>query len=232
MKTSDIAPGSFSSSLPRHGGMLLTFLLVASGCDKMKQMIDPTGQAYGEKIAPATTPAPSAPSTNPSPSAPAPASSAGPSAPGFEAPVREKAAGRFLTESVVTEQLDAIDFSAGGRTFRLSRGLHRDRGGIVSAVDSSGRPWGVAVGDLNMDGSDDAVVLLRADKPMGVVVWDLAYLPNRNGRLHNVQTIRLPGDEGFGEVVIEGSGVLLTPANEGHNVHLGYIGGELVLSSP
>lgn len=202
-----------------------------SGCDRMKNLIDPSGNGYRKEDAPAKTSRAAAgtpaPAPVPSPAAPPPASIPRGS---NETAVRPKAAGRFLTKSDIDSQLAAIDFGIGRKTFRLVRGIHRDRDGITTVRDAAGRYWGESIGDLNMDGSDDAVLLLRTDMAEGAVVWDLAYLPNRDGRLHNVQTVRLPGDVGFGEVVIEGSGVLLTPVHDGPNVHLGYIGGELVLS--
>jgi len=206
-------------------------LAALSGCDRMKKFIDPQGTAYRNNDAPAPTSpgknAPPPPAAANSSAAPSPSSATqGPRG----AIIREKAPGRFLTESDIEAQLPGIDFSIGRRDFRLVRGVHGDRSGITTARDSSGRFWGRAIGDLNMDGSDDAVLLLRTDMPEGTVVWDLAYLPNRDGRLHNVQTVRLPGDLGFGDVVVEGSEVILTPVQDGPNVHLGYSGGELVLA--
>lgn len=134
-----------------------------------------------------------------------------------------------MTKSEVENQLSEITFSAQGRSFLLARAIYRDKLGLTSVRDSSGRFWGLAIGDLNMDGSDDAVLVLRTDKGHGSVAWDLAYLPNRSGRLFNVQTVMLPGDLGFGDVVIEGPEVILTPAQSGPNVHLDYSGAELTL---
>lgn len=197
-----------------------------SGCDRMKNLIDPSGNGYRKEATPAKEPPAGGGAPTPVPvSAPAPPTRAP------NEPVHgQTAAGRVLTKSDIDSQLASIDFGIDRKTFRLVRGIHRDRDGITTVRDAAGKYWGEAIGDLNMDGSDDAVLLLRTDKAEGAVVWDLAYLPNREGRLHNVQTVRLPGDLGFGEVVIEGSGVLLTPVHDGPNVHLGYIGGELVLS--
>ena len=42
-----------------------------------------------------------------------------------------------------------------------------------------------------------------------------------------MKTVRLPGDQGYREVVVEGSTVILVPEAEGGNVHVGYAGGEL-----
>lgn len=222
--------------LPERSSRAVAFALLAagiaglSGCDRMKRFIDPNGTAYGKADAPAPAPAPAEKAGKP---APAPATTAPPPPVprgAAEVMVREKEPGRFLTESVIETQLPDIDFTIGRSSFRLVRGIHRDRSGIVTARDSAGRFWGVAIGDLNMDGTDDAVLLLRTDKPGGETTWDLAYLPNREGRLHDVQTVRLPGDLGYGDVAIEGSEVLLVPVDEGPNVHLSYSGGELRLS--
>lgn len=214
--------------------LFLCALVALSGCDRMKQFIDPSGTGYRKDDAPvASSPNksnPPPPASNPSSPTPPPPAPVPVARGANDAVIREKATGRFLTRSDIDSQLARIDFTADRRTFRLVRGIHRDRSGITTVRDSAGRYWGEAIGDLNMDGSDDAVLLLRTDKPGGAVVWDLAYLPNREGRLHNVQTVRLPGDLGFGDVVIEGSGILLTPVQDGPNVHLGYIGGELSLT--
>jgi hypothetical protein len=208
--------------------LLMCGLAGLSGCDRMKNFIDPSGSGYRKEGAPPVDAVKtSVPASAPSSPSPAPAPSA---TTANDAIIREKASGRFLTDSDIGTQIPGIDFSIGHRDFRLVGGVHRDRSGITTVRDSSGRFWGKAIGDLNMDGSDDAVLLLRTDRPEGEVTWDLAYLANRDGGLHDVQTVRLPGDLGFRDVVIEGSEVILTPIQDGPNVHLGYSGGELVLS--
>jgi len=228
MKTPDMPIPSNVSMNAFSLAIGLCGLVCVSSCDRMKNFIDPTGSGYRKEGQPAAsaekTSAPASNSSNPSPSPAPTARSAN------EVIIRETPQGRILTKSDIDFQLPEIDFTIGHRAFRLVKGVHRDRSGITTVRDSTGRFWGAAIGDLNMDGADDAVLLLRTDGAEGAVVWDLAYMSNRGGRLHNVQTIRLPGDLGFGDVVIEGSEVVLTPAQEGPNVHLGYSGGELVLS--
>lgn len=212
---------------------LAVSVVVLAGCDKMKNMIDPTGQSYGGKVDTSkkfgsSKPADSAKSSSakPAQSTPAPAPRASAPAGKAEVVIHQKAPGRFLTANEVERQIPEITFQAAGRSFKFIGSLYRDRSGVTSLRDSAKVLWGVGIGDLNMDGSDDAVLLLRTDKP-GSVVWDLAYLPNRGGKLANVQTVRLPGDQGYREVVVEGSTVILVPEAEGGNVHLGYSGGEL-----
>jgi len=205
-----------------------TFALL-SGCDAMKKMIDPNGTAYAKPVDTAkpksSSTAAAGKSTSPAPvSTPAPsASSAGKA----EVLIRQKEPGRFLTQAAIEGQLDEITFQARGRSFHFRKALFHDKAGITSLRDSSGKFWGVAIGDLNMDGNDDAVLILRTDRANSTPQWDLAYLPNRQGRLYNVQTLPLQGDQGFRDVVIEGPGVLLVPVAEGRNVHIGYAGGEL-----
>ncbi len=216
---------------------LVVSVVALAGCDKMKNMIDPTGQAYGgkvdtaDKFGKASKPAEpakssSSSSSKPAQSTPAPAPRAAAPAGKAEVVVHQKAPGRFLTTAELERQIPEITFQAAGRSFRFLGSLYRDRSGVTSLRDSAKALWGVAIGDLNMDGSDDAVLLLRTDKP-GSVEWDLAYLPNRGGKLANVQTVRLPGDQGYREVVVEGSSVVLVPESEGGNLYLGYSGGEL-----
>ncbi len=213
---------------------LAVSVVAFAGCDKMKNMIDPSGKSYGGNVD--TTKkfgSPAKPAEPAKSSAPKPAQTTPPPAPRVSAPggkaevvIHQKAPGRFLTATDVERQIPDITFQAAGRSFKFAGSLYRDRSGITSLRDSARVLWGVGIGDLNMDGSDDAVLLLRTDKP-GSVVWDLAYLPNRGGKLANVQTVRLPGDQGYREVVVEGSTVILVPEAEGGNVHLGYSGGEL-----
>jgi hypothetical protein len=83
-----------------------------------------------------------------------------------------------------------------------------------------------------MDGSDDAVVLVRLDKAGAEPRWELAFLRNQDGRLFNTQTVPLPGSEGYRDVDIQGSAVVLVPEVNGPNVLLSYSGGELALSRP
>lgn len=220
---------------------LVVSVVVLAGCDKMKNMIDPTGQAYGGKVDTSDKFGASKPgaqgnsksadaskssAAKPTQPAPAPAPRAAAPAGKAEVVVHQKAPGRFLTAAEVERQIPDITFEAAGRSFKFTGSLYRDRAGVTTLRDSARALWGVGIGDLNMDGSDDAVLLLRTDKP-GSVIWDLAYLPNRSGRLANVQTVRLPGDQGYREVVVEGSTVILVPEAEGGNLHLGYSGGEL-----
>lgn len=213
---------------------LAVSVVAFAGCDKMKNMIDPTGQAYGGKVDTADKFGSKKPKDTSKPGSAKPAqSSPAPVAPRATAPagkaevvIHQKAPGRFLTAGDVERQIPDITFEAAGRSFKFLGSLYRDRSGVTTLRDSARALWGVGIGDLNMDGSDDAVLLLRTDKP-GSVVWDLAYLPNRGGKLANVQTVRLPGDQGYREVVVEGSTVILVPETEGGNVHLGYSGGEL-----
>ena len=218
------------------------FLL--AGCDQMKNMIDPTGKAYGGNVD--TTKKFGAKSSNKDSAKPAASTSTSntsnsssntPAAPPppplrpagtMETVIHQKAPGRFLTIAELEKQIPSITFEAAGRSFRFVGDIYRDRSGITSLRDSSRALWAAAIGDLNMDGSDDAVLLLRTDRP-GTVLWDLAYLPNRSGKLANVQTVRLPGDDGYREAVIEGSSVVLVPETDGPNLHLSYSGGQLEL---
>ncbi len=221
-------------------GFIAVALIALTGCDAMKQMIDPSGNAYkkpGEaaKPAPATTnPSPSQPSKTSTPATPPTSTPVAAPVPAgrIETPIRVKASGRFLTPEATMAQLSEITFRAQGRNFQFKNALFRDSKGITSARDSSGKSWGLAIGDLNMDGSDDAVILLRTDLPEGTVLWDLTYLPNRSGRLYNVQTVALPSDQGVRDLVIEGSTIIVVPAIDGPNIHLVYSGGRLDFAKP
>jgi hypothetical protein len=212
---------------------LAMLFMLSSGCDDMKKMIDPTGKGYAKpadtakpKPAPGNTPAQK--SSSPTPAA-SPVRASKSSTGKYETPIRQKEPGRFLTLAVLESQIDEITFQARGRSFRFRKGLFHDKAGITSLRDSSGQLWASAIGDINMDGNDDAVLLLRTDRAGAAPQWDLAYLPNRAGRLYNVQTLALPGDQSYREAAIQGASVMLVPAIDGRNVHIGYSGGEIAL---
>jgi hypothetical protein len=219
----------------KHALWIAPVALLAS-CDKAKAFIDPSGNSYGTPAAPATAAATGTSSSAPASSAApaqAPSAQAVPAAGrGFDAPIRTPAVGRNLTTAEVLRQLPAIEFQDKQSTWTFHNGIGRCGTALASLVDSAGKPWGLSVGDLDMDGSDDAVVLVRLDKAGAEPRWELAFLRNQDGRLFNTQTVPLPGSEGYRDVDIQGSAVVLVPEVNGPNVLLSYSGGELALSRP
>ena len=210
----------------------LCILLAFSGCDKIKSFMDPSGQAYG------TTPAPGSPAAAAKPGAPPPppagSSAAAPSSPvgKMDVPIRLPAVGRNLSPGLVMSQISAIEFRDARGAWSFQNGIARHGGGLVSLVDSAGKPWALAIGDLDMDGSDDAVVVLRLDRAGEDTRWELAFLRNQGGRLFNTQTVALPGIGGFIDAAIEGNTVTLVPVDAGPNVFASYSGGEFSVSKP
>ena len=198
-------------------------------------MIDPTGKAYKaipdtsakgkkqaeeKKAADAKKPADNKTTT---PSAPAP----GPAAPtGMrETTVQPAAHRQDLTAAQAWIQAQDVRYQDGAGSLDFKKGVARRPGQVASLVDSKGTPWGIAQGDLDMDGSDDVVVVIRMDGRNAPVVWKLALLRNQNGRLFNNHTVTLPGTEGFASLAVTGNAVTLIPLAGGANVHVNYSGG-------
>lgn len=215
-------------------GLWIAPLALFASCDKAKTFIDPSGRAYGNN-APTTTPgaAPSPPSSTGSTTPPPPVSTP-PAAVGgkFDAPIRTPASGRNLTVAEALRQIPGIEFQDRRCTWKFHNGLGRCGSSLASLVDSAGKPWGISVGDLDLDGSDDAVVVVRLDRAGEETRWELVFLRNQEGRLFNTHTVALPGHDGFRDVDIEGNAVLLVPEAGGPNVSLYYSGGELTLARP
>jgi len=213
--------------------LLIPLCLSASACDKAKDFMDPTGRAYGKSAAPAAASGTaSTAQTTPKPATPAPNAAPSTSSNSAAAPIRMPNAGRNLTAREAMGQVPAILFRDDQGTWMFRGGVARRASAVASIVDSAGKPWGIAVGDLDLDGSDDAVVLVRLDRKGADPRWELAYLRNEDGTLYNTQTIGLPGMAGYKDVSVQGSGVLLTPAEGGRNLIAGYSGGVLSLSTP
>ena len=215
----------------KHGLWIAPLALLAS-CDKAKAFIDPSGQAYGKPTAPATAAPGPAPVASTSPTSTSPTTAVPPSGGKFDAPIREPAVGRNLTTALVLEQMSGIEFQDKQCSWRFRNGVGRCGNRLASFVDSAGKPWGLSVGDLDLDGSDDAVVLVRLDRAGAEPRWELAYLRNQAGRLFNTQTVVLPGSDGYRDVDIQGSAVVLVPQDGGPNVLMSYSGGELTLPGP
>ena len=200
---------------------------VLCSCDKAKNFIDPTGKAYSK---PGDTASKSpAPASQPSAAASSPAPAAASGVGKVDVPVRMPAPGRRLTESDVRSQIPSIEFAGGRGSWTFRRGVGRLGGSAASWVDSAGRPWGVAVGDLDLDGSDDALLLVRWDRAGVPPSWELAFLRNQDGRLFNTQTISLPGADGFRELSMSGNSATLVPVAPGPPLTVTYSGGALTL---
>jgi len=210
------------------------------GCDRAKKFIDPTGQAYGT---PATPPPPangsgtsaaasSSSAQNQPASASHPAPPPPPSGTSFDAPIRAPAVGRNLTAAKVVSQISGIEFEDDQGKWTFRNGVGKRGSAYASWVDSAGKPWGLAVGDVDMDGADDAVLLVRMDQAGREPSWELAFLKNQEGVLYDIQTVALPGSRGYSDVDIQGNSVVLVPEGGGPNVELGFSGGALSLSRP
>ena len=149
----------------KHGLWIAPLALLAS-CDKAKAFIDPSGTAYDKPTDQSTAPAANPPSsatpatTTPPASQPAQA----PTDAKFDATVRMPAIGRNLTSAEALRQISGIEFQDGTCTWMFKNGVGRCGSSLASLVDSAGKPWGLTVGDLDLDGSDDAVVLVRFDR--------------------------------------------------------------------
>ena len=128
--------------------------------------------------------------------------------------------------------MPGIEFQDKYGAWTFLNGVGRNGNFLASLVDSAGKPWGLSVGDLDLDGSDDAVILVRLDRAGSDPRWELAYLRNQAGRLFNTQTVLLPGSDGYRDVDIQGGAVVLVPQNGGPTVQLSYSGGELTLARP
>ena len=217
-------------------GLWIAPLVLLTSCDKVKAFIDPTGESYGRKAAPAIA-NPSGTSTSKTPAATPVAAVQTPPPPPpsgakFDAPIRAPEVGRNLTTAQALKEVPGIEFQDKRCTWMFRNGIGRCPSAVASLVDSAGRPWGISIGDLDLDGSDDAVVLVRMDRAGSEPSWELAYLRNEQGHLFNTHTVVLPGSEGFRDVDIQDGAVTLVPVAGGPNVMLSYSGGSLNLSSP
>jgi hypothetical protein len=217
-------------------------LALLAGCDKAKKFIDPTGQAYGTPATPATAAngptnsTPAASNTAPASSASTAAAHSAPPPPpagrSFDAPIRAPAVGRNLTAAKVAAQVSGIEFEDDQGKWTFKNGVGKRGSAYASWVDSAGKPWGLSIGDVDMDGADDAVLLVRMDQAGREPSWELAFLKNQAGVLYDIQTVDLPGSRGYRDVDIQGNSVILVPEGGGPNVELGFAGGALSLSRP
>lgn len=110
-------------------------------------------------------------------------------------------------------------------SLEFKKGVARRGGAIASLVDSKGEPWGITQGDLDMDGSDDVVVLWREDRANTPPAWKLALLRNQKGVLFNNHTVTLPSGDGYTNMAVNGNTVTLVPLAGGENVRASYSGG-------
>ena len=205
---------------------LLWIPLCLSACDKAKNLMDPTGRSYGKSATAsggATTSTTA--SATPAAAAPAPATSAA-------VPARLPALGRNLTARDALGQVPSIRFQDERGSWNFRDGIARRGAAVASVLDSAGKPWGIAAGDLDLDGSDDAVVLVRLDKNGAEPVWKLANLRTQGGTLFNTQTIVLPGHGGYRDVAIQGNAAVLVPEIAGPAVRVSYSGGRLSIGPP
>lgn len=204
-------------------------LLALVACDDAKKMIDPTGKAYNtppDTSAKAKKDASAAKAAaNPTPQ---PASKGYTSPAGMrETMIRPAAHGHDLTPAEAWKLAQDVRYEDARGTLDFHKGVAKRAGEVASLVDATGKPWGISQGDLNLDGDDDVVVLVRLDRRGSPTRWELAYLRNQDGTLFNTQTVPLPGAEGFASVDVVGSGVTLVPLVPGANVHVSYTGGTL-----
>ncbi|HOX53454.1 MAG TPA: hypothetical protein PKY05_18385, partial [Fibrobacteria bacterium] len=130
-----------------------------------------------------------------------------------------------LTPAQAWTAAQSVRYQDQGGSFEFAKGVARRGSAIASLVDSKRVPWGIAQGDLDMDGADDVVVLWREDRANTPPAWKLSLLRNQNGTLFNNHTVELPSGDGYGNMAIEGNTVTLVPVSGGANIHASYSGG-------
>lgn len=218
---------------------ILSILGLAS-CDQAKNFIDPSGRAYakadstGGKQAPPASTTSKSNATTPASATPSPTSTPSPvSAPSASAPkgsreteIRAAAHAHNLSRRQAWAMMSTIQFRDDHGSWTFNHGVARQGGILASLVDSAGKPWGFAQGDLDLDGEDDAMVVIRLDQKSKETRWELAFLRNSNGILFNTQTVDLPGTSGYRDAAVTGSSLVLVPET-GPNVHVTYSGGGL-----
>lgn len=195
-------------------------------------MIDPTGTAYktppdtsaaGKKAAAEKAAADAKKNSAPPPQA---AASRPASPTGMRETTVQPAAHRFdLTAAQAWKAALEVRYEDSKGSVEFKKGVARRGGAVASLVDSKGEPWGITQGDLDMDGSDDVVVLWREDRANNPPTWKLALLRNQKGVLYNNHTVDLPSGDGFTNLAVEGNTVTLIPLAGGSNVHVSYSGG-------
>ncbi|MBK9579824.1 MAG: hypothetical protein IPK50_16615 [Fibrobacterota bacterium] len=220
-------------------------VLALVSCDDAKKFIDPTGNAYkaapdtsakgkkeaeDKKTADAKKPAadnkkPAAPTPAPAPNRTSAARPAGSPPVMRETTIQPPAHRNDLTAAQAWIKAQEVRYQDGAGSLDFKNGIARRPGEVASLMDSKGAPWGIAQGDVDMDGADDVVVVIRVDARNKPVVWKLALLRNQNGRLFNNHTVPLPGTDGFTNITVNGNQVTLVPVAGGANVHASYSGG-------
>lgn len=198
-------------------------VLGLSACNEIKKTIDPTGRSYN--MAPDTSTKKAADSASGDHGSTAATAST-------PAPAREWKASPTQRQSPPLSTASAI---AQGSEMLLSSpkgwiGFHHGRassGGrnltILSPMES---PWGLAIGDLNQDGAEDAVFAVRAASRTDTS-WILAVLVDHDGKLECIQSIPLSGIGGVTGLDATQGGVLLATST-GDTRLFGWVGGELV----
>lgn len=206
--------------------------LALLSCDAAKNFIDPSGKAYGTPPDTSQKSAPppaetrkSAETNNPPPpaAAPAPLPEVLPPPPPAPAPAPRKsypALDNGLALKLAANML--LSVPEGWIEFHHGRAV--DHGRNLTLWDSSERPWGVSLTDLDQDGDDDALFLVRSLRRTDTT-WILAVTVRREGKLQCIQSIRLPVT---GVPTLESTqGGVLVMTESGTPILYGWVGGEL-----
>lgn len=141
--------------------------------------------------------------------------------------IRPAAHSNDLTDAAAWKLAQDVRYEDAQGTMDFHKGIAKRSGEVASLIDATGKAWGISQGDLDLDGDDDVVVLVRLDRRGAPARWELAYLRNQNGTLFNTQTVPLPGSDGFASIDVIGNGITLVPVTPGPNVHASYTGGNL-----
>lgn len=202
-------------------------VLGLSACDDLKKTIDPTGRSY--KMAPDTSKKTTESVSNKNssaPSKPAPAAASAPAASrDWRAAPTQREVPPLTTESAIAQGSEMLLASPRG-WIEMHRGRASSGGRNLTLFDPMESPWGLAIGDLNQDGAEDAVFAVRAASRTDTS-WILAVLVDHAGKLECIQAIPLAGVAGVAGLEATQGGVLLATST-GDTRLFGWVGGELV----
>ena len=200
-------------------------LLGLASCDAAKKFLDPTGRSYGDTASaktPAATPAnaskPAEKSSAPTVAAPAPS-------PSRKASPTQRDVPPLTSQSALSQASEMLLSTPDGwAEFHKGRAVSRGRN--LTILDERESPWGLAITDLDQDGAEDAILVVRSTSRSDTS-WILAILTDHAGKLQCVQSIPLSGIDGVASLEATQGGVLLS-TRAGETRLFGWVGGELV----
>lgn len=200
-------------------------VLGLSSCDSLKRAIDPTGRSFN--TAPDTTKkaTDSVSASTDAKSSSATAASGPAAARDWRAAPTQRHVPPLSTASAIAQGSEMLLASPRG-WIEFHRGRASSGGRNLTLLGPSEAPWGLAIGDLDQDGAEDAVFAVRSASRSDTS-WILAVLMDHDGKLECIQSIPLSGIGGVAGLEATQGGVLLATTS-GDTRLFGWVGGELV----